>query len=92
MRGNVLERRRIVDVVGAVEGLEIAGQAVAQVEIAIGKFDGEVRRDLVGNTRMQRPGEIPFRDAVAEGETRQCAGTRVGNALVGEIRGSIGLH
>src|SRR5260370_13892222 len=84
MRGKALERRRIDDVVGAVEGLEIAGQAVAHVEITICEFDGEVRRDVVGNTGVQRPGEIPLRYVVAEGQARQRAGA--GDAEIGEVR------
>src|SRR5215216_1811422 len=72
MRGEVLESHRVESVgAAAVEGPEIAGQAVAHVEIAIGEFDGEARRDLVGKTGMRRPGEIPLRRVVAEGETRQ---------------------
>src|SRR5258705_11185826 len=83
MRGKALERRRIDDGVGAVERPEIAGQAVAYIEIAIGEFDGEIRRDLVGKTRMKRPGEIPFRQIVAEGQPRHAG---AGDAQVGEVR------
>src|SRR5215213_9736814 len=81
MRGDILEGHRVVDGVDAIEGAEIAGQAVAHVEIAIGEFDGEVRRDLVGKTGMRGPGEIPLRRIVAEGETRQRGAAIVGNAL-----------
>src|SRR3954466_14250653 len=56
VRRDVLERRWIDDVVGPVEGPEVAGQAVTHVEITVRKLDGEVRADVVSNTRMQRPG------------------------------------
>src|SRR6266704_4312678 len=84
MRGKALERRRIDDVVGAVESPEIAGQAVAHIEIAICEFDGEIRRDPVSETCMKRPGEIPFRQIVAECQPRQYAGA--GDAEIGEVR------
>src|SRR5712672_3256857 len=74
MRGKALERRRIDDGVGAVRGPEIAGQAVAHIEIAIGEFDGKIRRDPVSKTGMKRPGEIPFRYIVAECQPRRSAG------------------
>src|SRR5256885_10653735 len=57
MRGDALEGRRVDDAVGAVESPEGAGQTVAHFQIAISEFDGEVRRDLVGDARVQRPGE-----------------------------------
>src|SRR5438445_7260296 len=41
MRSDVLEGRRVVDVVGAVERAEVARQAIAHIEIAIGEFDRE---------------------------------------------------
>ena len=44
---------------------EIAGQAVAHIEIAICEFDGEIRRDLVRKTCVKRPGEIPSRQVSA---------------------------
>src|SRR6266566_5939204 len=84
MRGKALERRRIDDVVGAVESPEIAGQAVAHIEIAICEFDGEIRRDPVSETCMKRPGEIPFRQIVAECQPRHYAGA--GDAEIGEVR------
>src|SRR5437870_10054668 len=71
MRSDVLEGRRVVEVVGTVERAEVARQAIAHIEIAIGEFDREARRDLVGETGMRGPGEIPLRHVVAEGETRQ---------------------
>ena len=84
MRGKALERRRIDDGVGAVQGPEIASQAVAHIEITIREFDGKIRRDLVSKTCMKRPGEIPFRDVVAECQPRQYAGA--GDAEVSEVR------
>src|SRR6267378_5612673 len=83
MRGKALERRRIDDAVGAVRGPEIAGQAVAHIEIAIGEFDGKIRRDPVSKTGMKRPGEIPFRYIVAECQPRRSAGA--GDGQIGEV-------
>src|SRR5258708_17422456 len=84
MRGKALECRRVDDAVGAVEAPEIAGQAVAHVEIAIGEFDGEIRRDPVSETCMKRPGKIPFRQIVTEGHYRRQAGA--GDGEIGEVR------
>jgi len=61
MRGDVLERHWIVDEVAAVEIDDTAGDAVAQIEIAIAQFDREILRDVIGRAGMQRPGEIGFR-------------------------------
>src|SRR6266403_2691987 len=83
VRGEALERRRIDDGVSTVRGPEIAGQAVAHVEIAIGEFDGKIRRDPVGKTGMKRPGEIPFRHIVAECQPRRYAGA--GDGQVAEV-------
>src|SRR5258708_11552554 len=83
MRAKALERRRINDGVGAVRGPEIAGQAVAHIEIEIGEFDGKIRRDPVSKPGMKRPGEIPFRHIVAECQPRKSAGA--GDGQVGEV-------
>src|SRR5947208_3164423 len=84
MRGKAFERRRIDDGVGAVRGPEIAGQAVAHIEIAICEFDGEIRRDPVSKACMKRPGEIPSRHIVAECQPRRYAGA--GDGQVAEVR------
>src|SRR5437660_1129628 len=83
MRGKAFERRRIDDGVGAVRGPEIAGQAVAHIEIAICEFDGEIRRDPVSKACMKRPGEIPSRHIVAECQPRRYAGA--GDGQVAEV-------
>src|SRR2546430_11551935 len=83
MRGKAFERRRIDDGVGAVRGPEIAGQAVAHIEITICEFDGEIRRDPVSRACMKRPGEMPFRHIVAECQPRQYAGA--GDGQVAEV-------
>src|SRR5581483_170137 len=79
VRGDALEGGRVDDGVDAVEGAQIAGQAVAHVEIAVSQFDGEVRRDLVSDTGVQRPGEVPLGDVIAEGNAGR------GRVDVGEV-------
>src|SRR3954451_20496562 len=56
VRGDVLERRRVDDAVGAVESPEITGQTVSHIEVAIGELHREVRADAVSDARVERPG------------------------------------
>jgi hypothetical protein len=74
VRRDVLEVHRVVDGIGAVEGHDVAGDAVAEMDVAIRELEGQVRRRLVGQTRMQRPGEVPLAGA-----------RRVGDAVVGDV-------
>src|SRR5262249_39750186 len=50
LRSDVFERRRVVDVVGAVEGLQVAGYPIAHVDIAVSQFDCQTWRDPVSKT------------------------------------------
>ena len=58
MRGDVFHRRGIVEEVGAVEIDGVASHTVAEIEITIAQLDREILIDVVGNARMQRPGEV----------------------------------
>src|SRR3954471_1880956 len=49
LRGQVVELERTAAAgENAIEGIALAGDGVAEIEIAIGQFDGEVLVDLVG--------------------------------------------
>src|SRR4051812_5101355 len=51
VRGQVVELERTAAAgENAIEGIALAGERVAEIEIAIGQFDGEVLVDLVGKT------------------------------------------
>src|SRR6478609_9218623 len=60
VRGDVpeLDRRRAGSAV--VVRAEVAGIGVAEIHVAVGEFDGEAGADLVGETGMGGPGEIPL--------------------------------
>ncbi len=60
VRGDVLELHRIEHVVGAVGGDQIAGAAVAEIEIAVGKLERQRVRDLKAKAGIEGPGEVPF--------------------------------
>jgi len=68
---SLMSRRQVVELEGAgaartIERRAGAGNGGAEVEIAIGQFDGEVLVDLVGETAIGRPGEIPLIGASGE--------------------------
>jgi len=63
----MVEFHRIEEVVGAGEGDEVATLRIAQVDIAVGKLERNIAINLVGETGMQRPREIPFAGGAPEG-------------------------
>ena len=80
--GSGKQARAVIDGLKAdVVTLALAGGA--HVEIAIREFDREVRRDLVGDTGVGRPGEVGLGRAFGE----VGADHAVGDAIVAEARG-----
>src|SRR3954447_8954802 len=68
VRGDVLELHGAA----ASEAGEVgqgAGDALAEVDVAIREFKREARVDLIGKTGVRRPGEIPFRGVRRERNT-----------------------
>src|SRR3954449_11027876 len=67
LRGQVVELERTAAAgENAVEGIALAGDGGAEIEIAIGQFDGEVLVDLVGKAGVSRPGEAGLVRRVGE--------------------------
>src|SRR5882757_2070122 len=67
LRGQVVELERTAAATeSAIEGVAPAGDAVAEIEIAIGQFDREVLVDLVGKTGVSGPGEAGLGRRVGE--------------------------
>src|SRR5258708_17162471 len=60
MRGNVFHGPRELRRGGAGEVRIGAGRGVTETDVAIAEFERHVRRDLVGETGVHRPGKIPF--------------------------------
>ena len=83
MRAQPLERRRVVVLVGAGIGDEVAGNGVPERHISVGEFDREILRHLVGQTGVQRPGKAPLRGIAAVSDTK------VWNIIIDEIMNRI---
>src|SRR5947199_6834439 len=67
LRGQVVELERPAAACqNAIEGVALAGDGGAEIEIAIGQFDREVLVDLVGETGMRGPGETGLVRRVGE--------------------------
>src|SRR3984885_10763981 len=67
LRGHIVELERPAAAAeNAIEGIALAGDGAAEIEIAIGQFDREVLVDLVGKTGMGRPGEARLVRRVGE--------------------------
>src|SRR5271166_5441059 len=92
VRGDVIE----LEDVARIEAGEIgdhAGSAGAQIHVAISQFERDARADLVSETSMRGPGEVPLRRAPGACKTRdrgttdiQRSGVKIVHAGVGEIR------
>ena len=61
VRGDVLERHRVGDGVGAVEIHDVAADRISETEIAVGELDREIFRDVVFEAGMDGPCEILLR-------------------------------
>src|SRR6516162_3481843 len=57
--GAVLESRDRID--------QVTALAAAKIKVAVGEFQGQARRDLIGEARIERPGEVPGTDAAGKG-------------------------
>ena len=65
MRGDAVELHRIIKGVRAVVLDEIAARTFAEIDIAIGEFHGEARRDPIGQAGVSGPREIPLGGRIA---------------------------
>src|SRR5689334_25267313 len=67
LRRQMMELHRVVEIVGSVEGYEVATLCIPEIDVAVGQFERDVAVKLVGNAGVQSPGKIPFAERAAEG-------------------------